>query len=259
MARTQKFPEDLLVEAVVKFSEIEKGKIKATELASWARTNITGLEEVHDYHFMRPVREKDPRTGKILVTKKSCTVRMEELNKVRSITETVNRNVLLRATSIDTFMNQPDYIQRRQISETRETVDRLLSKNARISRECEALQAENKRLKEDLSSLADKINALQNEQELLNQKIHFLMKTSDAATRKEMLRQMGITDGEIDLDIYVKSLTLGIREAMDITRSVTRHMVSYKNTFDEDETSQQTGSLANDIMSGLHFGEVSDE
>ena len=258
MARTQKFPEDLLLEAVVKFSEIEKGKIKATELASWARSNVAGLEEVHDYHFMRPVREKDARTGGISVIKKLCTARIEEINKARSLTETVNRNVLLRAASIDTFMDQPDYIQRRQISETRETVDRILSKNAGISRENEALQAENNRLKAVLSSLADKVDALQKEQDLLNRKVHFLMKTSDEAARREMVVQMGITDEGIDLDVYARSLTLGIREALDITRTVTRHMASCDSTAEEDITSQNTGSLADDVMSGLHFGENPD-
>ena len=55
MAKTQKYSEDQLLEAVVKFSEIEKKKIKATELARWCRDNIEGLEEVRDYHFTRPI------------------------------------------------------------------------------------------------------------------------------------------------------------------------------------------------------------
>ena len=36
MARTQKFPEDLLLEAVDKYEEADTGKIKATELAARA-------------------------------------------------------------------------------------------------------------------------------------------------------------------------------------------------------------------------------
>ena len=93
MARTQKFPEDLLLEAVVKYAETEKGKIKATELAAWAALNIRGLEGVRDYHFMRPIREMDSRTGKQTLIKKSCTLRMEEINRARSLTESVKRNV----------------------------------------------------------------------------------------------------------------------------------------------------------------------
>lgn len=64
MAKTQKYSEDQLLEAVVKFSEIEKKKIKATELARWCRDNIEGLEEVRDYHFTRPIKERMKRRGK---------------------------------------------------------------------------------------------------------------------------------------------------------------------------------------------------
>ena len=59
MAKTQKYSEDRLLEAVIKFAEIEKRKIKATELAKWCRGNMEGLEEVRDYHFTRPIKEKD--------------------------------------------------------------------------------------------------------------------------------------------------------------------------------------------------------
>ena len=58
MAKTQKYDEDQLLDAVVKYAEIERKKIKATELAKWCRNNIEGLEEVRDYHFTRPIREK---------------------------------------------------------------------------------------------------------------------------------------------------------------------------------------------------------
>ena len=84
MARTQKFPEDLLLEAVVKYAETEKGKIKATELAAWAALNIKGLEGVRDYHFMRPVLDKNPKTGKKTGTrKKAKAAEIEEDNDVR--------------------------------------------------------------------------------------------------------------------------------------------------------------------------------
>lgn len=66
MAKTQKYSEDRLLEAVVKFAEIEKRKIKATELARWCRSNMEGLEEVRDYHFTRPIKEKDIKTGKMV-------------------------------------------------------------------------------------------------------------------------------------------------------------------------------------------------
>ena len=95
MARTQKYTEELLLEAVVKYAEAESGKIKATELAAWAAVNISGLEGVRDYHFMRPVRERNLQTGVVTVRHKLCTVRMEEINRARSLTSQISRNTLL--------------------------------------------------------------------------------------------------------------------------------------------------------------------
>ena len=111
MARTQKYTEELLLEAVVKYAETERGKIKATELAEWAGANITGLEGVRDYHFMRPVREKDPQTGAVTMRRKPCTVRMDEINRARNLTAQISRNALLKASTIEEFMNQPGFIQ----------------------------------------------------------------------------------------------------------------------------------------------------
>ena len=150
MAKTQKYSEDQLLEAVVKFSEIEKKKIKATELARWCRDNIEGLEEVRDYHFTRPIKEKDEKTGKMVERPKRCTLKIEEINKSRSLIVSINTNLLLRASNIDTFMEQPDAAKRKMIVETRETVDKLLTHNGNITRENEALKIENKSMKSDI-------------------------------------------------------------------------------------------------------------
>ena len=104
MAKTQKYSEDKLLEAVVKFSEIEKKKIKATELAKWCRNNVEGLEEVRDYHFTRPIKSKDEKSGKIIERPKLCTLKIEEINNSRSLTASINKNLLLRASNIDTFI-----------------------------------------------------------------------------------------------------------------------------------------------------------
>lgn len=167
MAKTQKYSEDQLLEAVVKFSEIEKKKIKATELAKWCRDNVEGLEEVRDYHFTRSIKEKDEKTGKMIERPKFCKIRMEEINKSRSLTVSINTNLLLRASNIDTFMEQPDSTKRKMIVETRETVDRLLVRNGSITRENEALKSENKSMKSDILKMTDKIAALQKAQDKL--------------------------------------------------------------------------------------------
>ena len=259
MARTQKFPEDLLLEAVVKYAETEKGKIKATELAAWAALNIKGLEDVRDYHFMRPVRDKDSKTGKQTAGKKACTLRMEEINRARSLTENVKRNALLKASTIEAFMEQPDYVQRRQIADTREAVDRILAKNASLTRENDSLHATNRQLKAEVTELSEKVEALSRTQTILSRKVLFLMKETDKASRKAILAEMGIEDQAIDLDTYTQSLSLDIRDIMDINRAVTRHVAAYGSIPDEDKDWQSTASLSDSVMAGLHFGEDANE
>ena len=179
MAKTQKYSEDQLLEAVIKFSEIEKKKIKATELADWCRRNIEGLEDVRDYHFTRSIKEKDEKTGKMVERPKLCTLKIEEINKSRSLTVGINTNLLLRASNIDTFMEQPDAAKRKMIVETRETVDKLLTRNGNITRENEALRAENKSMKSDILIMTDKIDVLQKAQDKLIKQVSYLMKATD--------------------------------------------------------------------------------
>ena len=206
MARTQKYTEELLLEAVVKYAEAESGKIKATELAAWAAVNISGLEGVRDYHFMRPVRERNLQTGVVMVRHKLCTVRMEEINKARSLTSQISRNTLLKASAIEDFMKQPGFVQRRQIAETRETVGRLAAKNESLSRANEALRAENKSFRKGMEQLTEDIRRLQDTQGRLTKQVTYLMKASDEKSRKAVLADMGLTDRNVDLDVYTRSL-----------------------------------------------------
>lgn len=250
MAKTQKYSEDRLLEAVIKFSEIEKKKIKATELADWCRRNIEGLEDVRDYHFTRSIKEKDEKTGKMVERPKLCTLKIEEINKSRSLTVGINTNLLLRASNIDTFMEQPDAAKRKMIVETRETVDKLLTRNGNITRENEALRAENKSMKSDILIMTDKIDVLQKAQDKLIKQVSYLMKATDEATRKEMLAKMGIEDESVDLNTYSESLKQELSEVMDINKSLRKYL---SETDDASDTKEKQTNITGDIMSGLDF------
>lgn len=250
MAKTQKYSEDQLLEAVIKFSEIEKKKIKATELADWCRRNIEGLEEVRDYYFTRSIKGKDEKTGKMVERPKLCTLKIEEINKSRSLTVSINTNLLLRASNIDTFMEQPDAAKRKMIVETRETVDKLLTRNGNITRENEALKVENKSMKSDILIMTDKIDALQKAQDKLIKQVSYLMKATDEAARKEMLAQMGIEDESVDLNTYSESLQQELSEVMDINKSLRKYLSETDET--PDVKVEQT-NITGDIMSGLDF------
>lgn len=250
MAKTQKYSEDQLLEAVIKFSEVEKKKIKATELADWCRRNIEGLEEVRDYHFTRSIKEKDEKTGKMIERPKLCTLKIEEINKSRSLTVSINTNLLLRASNIDTFMEQPDAAKRKMIVETRETVDKLLTRNGNITRENEALRAENKSMKSNILIMTDKIDALQKEQDKLIKQVSYLMKATDEATRKEMLAQMGIEDESVDLNTYSESLQQELSEVMDINKSLRKYL---SETDEIPDAKEKQTNITGNIMSGLDF------
>lgn len=249
MAKTQKYPEDRLLEAVIKFAEIEKGKIKATELARWCRSRMEGLEEVRDYHFTRPVKERDKKTGRVTKRPKLCTVRMEEINKSRSLTAGINANLLLRASNIDAFMEQPASMQRKMIAESRETVDRLLTANQRLARENDALKAENQRITAEAGTVTEKLDLLRKTQERLAKQVAHLMKTTDEMSRKEMLARMGITDGAVDLAAYTESIQLEINEIVHIGSALAGCIAGGSR---QPET-ESRDALADSVLSGLDF------
>jgi cell division protein FtsB len=253
MARTQKYTEELLLEAVVKYAETKRGKIKATELAEWAGANISGLEGVRDYHFMRPVREKDPQTGAVTVRRKPCTVRMDEINRARSLTAQISRNALLKASTLEEFMNQPGFIQRRQIAETRETVGRLAAKNESLSRANEALRAENKSLRKGMEQLTEDIRRLQDTQGRLTKKVMYLMKAADEKSRKAALEDMGLSDRSVDLDVYTRSLEQEIVSVMDLRKVLGKFLLEEANPAVPGAESDSDKTMAEEVLSGIDF------
>ena len=253
MARTQKYTEELLLEAVVKYAEAESGKIKATELAAWAAVNISGLEGVRDYHFMRPVRERNLQTGVVMVRHKLCTVRMEEINRARSLTSQISRNTLLKASAIEDFMKQPGFVQRRQIAETRETVGRLAAKNESLSRANEALRAENKSFRKGMEQLTEDIRRLQDTQGRLTKQVTYLMKASDEKSRKAALADMGLTDRNVDLDVYTRSLEQEIVSVMDLRKVLGKFLLEEANPAMPGAESDGSKTLAEEVLSGIDF------
>ena len=184
---------------------------------------------------------------------------MEEINRARSLAESVKRNALLKASTIEAFMDQPDYVQRRQIAETRETVERILAKNASLTRENDSLNTTNRQLKAEVTALSEKVEALHRTQTILSRKVLFLMKVTDEASRKAILAEMGIEDQGIDLDTYTQSLSLEVRNIMDINRAVTRHVKTYGSIPDEAEDVKSNVSLSDSVIAGLYFGEECNE
>ncbi len=245
MAKTQKFPEDLLLEAVVKFAEQERNKIKATELAEWSRNNIPGLEEVRDYHFTRPIKGKDPKTNKPVEYTKSCTVKINEINKSRSIVSSVNRNTLLKAANIDAFFELPLIVQKKLVVETRETFNKLLSKNGYLSTENEALRRQNREQETVINELDIKIKSITQKQKKLEKRLNYIIRVTDENSRREMLEKMGINDGEIDIDRYQQSISEEIGEMFDIGKTL--------KGYQKQVLAEKAENLAELTLKGINF------
>lgn len=241
MAKTQKYADDLLTEAVARYSDVYLGRIKATELAEWASKNIAGLEGVRDYHFLRPVKEKDPKTLKIVEHAKLCTVRIEEINAGRRVALEMRRNVLLNSTNVDRFLDLPVNEQRHVILDTRAQVSKLRAENMKLHRENESLLTKYKVLSDQAEKQEARIEELSKKQEKLRVVVHRAMAVYDDGERRKVLESIGILDGSLDLDTYVNRLSIDLSEVFSINAAIKKHRVI--------ESAQQKETL----MEGINF------
>ena len=220
MAKTPKYPEEKLLEAVVRYAEQYRGKIEATKLAAWASENIEGLDGVKDRHFTRPTEKKDTKTGKKVKEIRPCTAKINELNAARNTVTQMNTNVLLRSSNVDKFLDLPRHEQRQVIFDTRAQVDRLIAENAFLRQESKAVEARSQTISRYTESLEQQLESLKNDQAKLLSLVTRAMDKFDADERQRMLESIGICDGLFDLDTYVGSLSLRINELSSIDDAI---------------------------------------
>lgn len=240
MAKTQTYTDDLLLSAVIKYAERFSGKIFITDLAKWASENISGLEGVQYYHFARPVKIKDPKTGKMNKKKKLCTERIEEINKARSVTYCVKKNTLLQSAQVDDFLSLPAQTQRKVILDTREQMDALVKKNIYLTQTNKQLQAENKGLMEVSQENNEKWNELSARQKRLVKQMEGLLTVYGEDSMREALRKIGVTDEGFDLKAYTESLSLDIQDNFSIKEALK-------------QPKDHGNVVTDDIMKGLDF------
>ena len=223
MAKTPKYPDEKLLEAVVKYADQHRGKIEATKLARWASENIEGLQGVEDRHFMRPEEKKDPKTGKTIKTIKLCTAKINELNAARNTVTAMNTNVLLKSANVDKFFGVPVREQRRLILETRKQVDQLIAENRSLRAENKAVSTRSQAISLQIDSLAKDVEKLKADHAKLLILVTRAMDAFDENERKKMLASIGVCDEMLDLDTYVDSLTQRVNEITSINEVITRN------------------------------------
>lgn len=252
MAKKQKIDNDLLVDAVNKYADICKGRIKYKELAEWSATNISGLEEVRDYMFSRPIIETDPITGKKINKDRPCTVRIKEINMSRTVTAEISTNVLIQASNVDAFMSLPRAEQRRGILSTREQVASLTKRNVYLERENKRIVDENESLKILSAELEAKLLSIVETHEILKKQISYIRKFTDANQRKQALEQIGITEDGFQLLINQESMQ--IEKAFSFGQAIKKFQKVAEQTKELQESIlSESSSLSDDIMKGLDF------
>ena len=241
MAKTPKYSGEKLLEAVVKYADLHRGKIEATKLARWASENVEGLEGVEDRHFMRPEEKKDPKTGKKVKNTKLCTAKINELNAARMTVLAMNSNVLLHSTNVDKFLGLPAQEQRRLILETRAQTDKLIAENAYLRAENKAVLAKSRAVSDKMVALDKDLSELKSKHEKLLILMNRTMKEFDESERKIMLASIGVCDGLFDLDTYVDSLTQRINEITSVNE-----IIKNNRTVNEDTS-------INTLIGGINF------
>lgn len=247
MGRTAKFADDLLLEAVIKYSEVEKKSIKATELALWARKNIEGLENVKDYHFTRPV--KNPVTGKL--EKKLCTQRIEELNVARDTRRRENKNVLLSSVNIDRFFDLDVRSQRKAIQEAQEIVSEYRRTNNYLRKRNDYFESLVAEINEKLDSYASDIKDIKKRQKSLDIKVSDIRRNISDERIRNQLEEMGIIDGDFDLVKYNKSLKESTDQMFNIEEAIRHYQNSLGMSTDDDTENPVDKPLMGDLIDDL--------
>ena len=247
MGRTAKFTDDLLLEAVIKYSEAVKTQIKASELARWARNNITGLEEVKDYHFTRPI--KNPVTGKL--EKKLCTQRIEELNVARDTRQREITNVLLSSVNMDRFFEMDVRNQRKAVQETREIVSEYKSANIYLRRQNDYLKSLISVINEKMDSYATDIKEIKKRQNTLDKKVAEIRRNISDERIRNQLEEMGIIDGDFDLVKYNELLREDVDKIFNIEEAIKQYQKNLNIDEDTDDEKPENISIKDNLIDDL--------
>lgn len=242
MAKTSKFPEEKLLEAVVRYAELHRGKIEATKLAAWASENIECLEGVESRHFIRPGSRKNPKTGKSEKYERRCTLKIKELNAARSTVTQMNTNILLKSASVDKFFTLPLHEQRKLILDTRSQVDKLIAENARLRAENKAVSAHSQAVSDQAEDLSRRLGLLKADHDRLRVLLERAMKKFDEDERRTVLETIGVHDGYFDLNVYADSLQMKLNEAESINAIIRKTRMP------------SPGLDVNELMGGIDFG-----
>lgn len=243
MGKRLKFTEDQLLDAVVRYSKVHRGKIKATELAEWSRANIPELMEVRDYHFTRPVNVKDEKTSKMCHKMRACAIRINEINQTRSVVVRINSNMLLKSSNPFDFLKYSEADQKKLIIDTRTTFSELEQRNIKLERENATYRKINAECLDGLKRMELMQKEIERNIGLLEKRLNYIMRVTDEEKRRKILEDIGIRDGEINLETYMKNIKNKSSEIFNINKELSAY---YQYESDSIEGLAALGSISSD-------------
>ena len=79
------------------------------------------------------------------------------------------------------------------------------------------------------------------------------MKAADEKSRKAALADMGLTDRNVDLDVYTRSLEQEIGSVMDLRKVLGKFLLEEANPAMPGAGSDGSKTLAEEVLSGIDF------
>ena len=246
MAKTPKYDDGLMLEAVIRYADVNKGPIKAVELAAWASQNIPELKGVQYYHFLRPHIERDPNTRQRRTKLRECTLRLHNINKIRKSIPQINNCLILDSNDYSKFFDLDFSLQKREIEKARIRLIELLKRN-------EILEQINAKLKDETQYLLKRNKELESKQKQqdcvqakLQTQLAFLLKATDEEQRIKCLSSIGIdSQNGITLLSFFQSQMENADSAFSINHEIKKSIINSSEEFGN--------SLSTQVLNGLDF------
>lgn len=239
MAKVQRYSDEQLNDAVIQYSSVCNGKIKATELAEWTRCNVTGLEEITRDMFTRPITVKDKK-GKTKKVKRPCAVLIEDINRSRDATQ-LGKNVLFSLTNVDDVLDLSRPQLRKALLEARAIVADLIRQRARDENNKRLIEEKDAQIKELSNLLNEKMPDISAQMEQIRKVQNGILKNVSKEQRRKAAELIGISEVGLDLNKSIEHLQVDADEVFRIS-SVIKSQNSVSKTLDKD-----------DVLNGFDF------
>ena len=237
--RPKIFTDEQLIDALIQYEKVSYNKIMIPDLIKWSEQNIEGFKnKIKPHHFYQS---------------KEFKIKLDEINKMRSISVQSQENILLSSSSVNKFFELSKANQIDQVVKARKLFEEISSSNIYLTRTNSALKKELKKNESEVIELYEKQKEIVKNQNKLMKKMDYILKKYNEQNGKEALQEIGIEDGIIDLEKYSENLADVVGDFdkkikqfyMDNSYIELKRNIDLSNNSDDDEF----GQIIDDIFS----------